>query len=88
MLRFPFDTFPIQIFEFLGLRVSLLQLFMLFSAITLMVILTYYLYRTPLGTRIRSVSGNERAAVLSGPQRGGSGHAVVRQGRGFTVAVR
>ena len=66
VLRFPFETFPVQIFEFLGLRVTLLQLFMLVSSLALMLILTYYLYRTPLGTRIRSVSGNERASVLSG----------------------
>ena len=66
VLRFPFETFPVQIFEFAGLRVTLLQLFMLVSSLVLMLILTYYLYRTPLGTRIRSVSGNERASVLSG----------------------
>lgn len=66
VLRFPFETFPVQIFEFAGLRVTLLQLFMLLCSVALMVILTYYLYRTPLGTRIRSVSGNERASMLSG----------------------
>lgn len=66
VLRFPFDTFPVRIFEIAGLRVSLLQMFMAICAFALMLILTYYLYRTPLGTRVRSVSGNERAAVLSG----------------------
>ena len=66
VLRFPFETFPVQIFEFAGLRVTLLQMFMLVCSLVLMLILTYYLYRTPLGTRIRSVSGNERASVLSG----------------------
>lgn len=66
VLRFPFETFPVQIFQFLGLRVSLLQLFMAVCALVLMLVLTWYLFRTPLGTRIRSVSGNERAAVLSG----------------------
>ncbi len=66
VLRFPFDTFPVRIFEFAGLRVSMLQLFMTLCAFVLMLVLSYYLYRTPLGTRIRSVSGNERAAVLSG----------------------
>ncbi len=66
VLRFPFETFPVEIFEFAGLRVTLLQLFMLVCSLLLMLILTYYLYRTPLGTRIRSVSGNERASVLSG----------------------
>ena len=66
VLRFPFDTFPVRIFEIAGLRVSLLQMFMAVCAFALMLVLTYYLYRTPLGTRVRSVSGNERAAVLSG----------------------
>lgn len=66
VLRFPFETFPVRIFEIAGLRVSLLQMFMSVSAFLLMLVLTYYLYRTPLGTRVRSVSGNERAAVLSG----------------------
>ena len=66
VLRFPFETFPVQIFEFAGLRVTLLQLFMLGCSLALMLILTYYLYKTPLGIRIRSVSGNERASVLSG----------------------
>lgn len=66
ILRFPFETFPVQIFQFMGLRVTLLQLFMAGSAVVLMLVLTYYLFRTTLGTRIRSVSANERAAVLSG----------------------
>ena len=66
VLRFPFETFPVRIFEFAGLRVSLLQMFMAVCAFALMLVLTYYLYGTPLGTRVRSVSGNERAAVLSG----------------------
>ena len=66
VLRFPFETFPVRIFEVAGLRVSLLQMFMSVCAFALMLVLTYYLYRTPLGTRVRSVSGNERAAVLCG----------------------
>lgn len=66
VLRFPFETFPVKIFEIAGLRVSLLQLFMSVCAFALMLLLTYYLYRTPLGTRVRSVSGNYRASVLCG----------------------
>ncbi|MBU3737412.1 MAG: branched-chain amino acid ABC transporter permease [Rhodoferax sp.] len=66
VLRFPFETFPVKIFEIAGLRVSLLQMFMSVCAFALMLVLTYYLYRTPLGTRVRSVSGNYRAAVLCG----------------------
>lgn len=65
-LRFPFETFPVQIFHVIGLRMTLLQLFMALCALALMLVLTYYLYGTTLGTRIRSVSGNQRAAVLCG----------------------
>lgn len=66
VMRFPFDTFPIVIYEFLGLRVSALQLFMAGCAAVLMFILTFYLYRTRYGRQIRAVASNERAAVLSG----------------------
>ena len=43
VLRFPFETFPVRIFEIAGLRVSLLQMFMTISAFLLMLVLTYYL---------------------------------------------
>lgn len=66
VMRFPFDTFPIVIFEVAGLRVSALQLFMLGSATVLVIVLGWYLYRTRHGQRIRAVAGNERAAVLLG----------------------
>jgi len=66
VLRFPFDTFPVKIFKIAGLRLSLLQWFMSVCAFTLMLLLTHHLCRIPLGTRIRSVSGNYRAAVLCG----------------------
>lgn len=66
VLRFPFDTFPIVIFEFAGLRVSALQLFMSAAAILLVLALTIYLYRTRFGRQVRAVAGNERAAMLSG----------------------
>ncbi len=66
VLRFPFDTFPIVIFEFMGLRVSALQLFMAGAALVLVLVLTFYLYRTRFGRQVRAVAGNERAAVLNG----------------------
>ena len=66
VMRFPFDTFPIEIYEFLGLRVSALQLFMAFCAVLLAVLLTAYLYRTQFGRQVRAVAGNERAAKLLG----------------------
>lgn len=66
VMRFPFETFPIVIFEFVGLRVSLVQLFMAATAFALMIVLIYYLYRTRFGRQVRAVAGNERAAVLLG----------------------
>lgn len=66
VMRFPFGTFPVVIYEIFGLRVSMLQLFMAACALVLMLILTWYLYRTSFGRQVRAVSGNERAAVLLG----------------------
>ena len=57
MLRFPFDTFPIVIYEFFGLRVSALQLFMAACAVALVLLLTLYLYRTQFGRQVRAVAG-------------------------------
>lgn len=66
VLRFPFETFPIQIFKFAGLRVSSLQLFMAVMALVLMAALVYYLFRSSAGRQVRAVAGNERAAMLLG----------------------
>jgi branched-chain amino acid transport system permease protein len=66
ILRFPFGTFPVEIFQFFGLRVSGLQVFMTLIAVVLMVCLNAYLFRTRFGKQIRAVAGNERAATLVG----------------------
>lgn len=66
VMRFPFETFPVVIYEIFGLRVSALQLFMAGCALLLMVILTWYLYRTAFGRQVRAVSSNERASALLG----------------------
>lgn len=66
VLRFPFETFPIVVVQFAGLRVSMLQIFMAVIAVFLVVFLSYYLFRTNFGRQVRAVAGNERAAVLSG----------------------
>lgn len=66
VLRFPFGTFPIVVFKFAGLRVSMLQVVMAVIAVFLVVALSYYLFRTNYGRQVRAVAGNERAAVLSG----------------------
>ncbi|RVT81776.1 branched-chain amino acid ABC transporter permease [Rhodobacteraceae bacterium CCMM004] len=66
ILRFPFDTFPVVIFRFWGLRVSMLQLFMAGAAIVLVLVLGYLIYRTGFGRRVRAVTDNEHAAMLMG----------------------
>lgn len=66
IMRFPFDTFPIEIYSFLGLRVSALQLFMTACAAVLVGVLTWFLHHTRDGRRIRTVAANERAATLVG----------------------
>lgn len=66
IMRFPFETMPVVIFEFLGLRVSALQLVMAACATILVIGLTAYLYRTAFGRQVRAVAGNERAATLVG----------------------
>ncbi len=66
VMRFPFGTFPIVVFKFAGLRVSMLQVVMAVIAVLLVVFLSYYLFRTNYGRQVRAVAGNERAAVLSG----------------------
>jgi branched-chain amino acid transport system permease protein len=66
VMRFPFDTFPVVIYEVAGLRVSQLQLFMAGCAAVLVLLLTLYLYRTRFGRQVRAVASNERAAVLVG----------------------
>ena len=66
ILRFPFETFPVVIFKFWGLRISMLQLFMAGAAVVLVIILGYYIYRTPFGRRVRAVTDNEHAVMLMG----------------------
>ena len=66
VMRFPFETFPVVIFEALGLRVSALQLFMAGCAVVLVIVLSLYLFRTGFGRQVRAVAGNERAAMLQG----------------------
>ncbi len=66
IMRFPFETMPVVIFRFWGLRVSALQLVMAACAAVLVIVLTYYLYRTAFGRQVRAVAGNEKAATLVG----------------------
>ena len=66
IMSFPFGTFPIVIYEFLGLRISLLQITMVLCLIVLVSALLYYVYITPFGRQVRAVAVSDRTAVLLG----------------------
>jgi branched-chain amino acid transport system permease protein len=66
VMRFPFDIFPIVVFNFFGLRIQLLQLVIIGIVILMVVGLLYYLYRTSYGRQIRSVAYSESTSRLLG----------------------
>ncbi len=66
VMRFPFGTFPVVIYQFLGLRVSALQVFMACAAAFLVILLTAYLYKSRYGRQVRAAAADERAALLVG----------------------
>lgn len=66
VMRFPFDTVSTQAFEFAGVKISLLQLTISVSSAVLIGLLTYIIYHTSEGRKIRAVAFNERAASLCG----------------------
>jgi branched-chain amino acid transport system permease protein len=66
VLRFPFDTFPIQFYNVAGLRISLLQIVIALVVTALLAGMMFFLYKTSFGRQIRAVSGNERVATLLG----------------------
>jgi branched-chain amino acid transport system permease protein len=66
VLRFPFGTFPAITFQFLGLRIQLLQLVIIAAVAILVALLSVYLYRTSFGRQVRAVSIDERTARLLG----------------------
>ncbi|WP_185804965.1 branched-chain amino acid ABC transporter permease [Pontivivens nitratireducens] len=66
VVRFPFDTVPVVIFRFWGLRVSLLQVIMMVAAVVIVMIMAWFLYRTSFGRQVRAVTDNEKAATLVG----------------------
>jgi branched-chain amino acid transport system permease protein len=65
-MRFPFGTFPIVVFNFLGLRIQLLQLVIIGIVVLMVVGLLYYLYRTSFGRQIRAVAFSEHTSKLLG----------------------
>jgi branched-chain amino acid transport system permease protein len=66
VVRYPFGTFPVRIYEVLGVRLSLIQIIIVGCAIVLVAALLWYLYRTSFGRQIRAVAVNDRTAALLG----------------------
>jgi branched-chain amino acid transport system permease protein len=63
---FPFGTFPIHIFRFAGLLVSLQTIVILSCVAILVLLLVLYLFRTRFGAEVRAVAVSERTSVLLG----------------------
>ncbi|HSV79566.1 MAG TPA: branched-chain amino acid ABC transporter permease [Ramlibacter sp.] len=66
IMRFPFDAFPIVLYEVFGLRIQLLQLTIMGTALLMVAGLVFALYRTGFGRRIRSVAYSEGTSRLLG----------------------
>jgi branched-chain amino acid transport system permease protein len=66
IMRFPFDAFPVVVFNFMGLRIQLLQLVIVALVVVMVVGLVWYLYRTSFGLRIRAVAHAEQTSRLLG----------------------
>ena len=66
VMRYPFGTFPIEVYTVLGLRVTLLQLVIVGSVVFIVAALFAYIFYTGFGRQIRAVAVNERTASLLG----------------------
>jgi len=66
VMRFPFGTFPIVVFEVWGLRIQLLQIVILASVALILGLLALVLYRTDIGRQVRAVAINPDTACLLG----------------------
>lgn len=64
--RFPFDTFPVNLIEFLGLRISTLQVLIISSVALIVAFLMLWLRRTSAGRQLRAVAVSPRTASLLG----------------------
>jgi branched-chain amino acid transport system permease protein len=64
--RYPFDTFPIAVYELANLRITLLQLVIIGCTVLVVAALGYLLFRTSIGRQIRAVAISERTASLLG----------------------
>ena len=66
VMRYPFGTFPIEIYTLLGVRITLLQIVIVLSVGAMLAALIIYLFATSFGQRIRTVAIDEHTAGLVG----------------------
>ena len=66
VMRFPFGAFPVDLYEFAGLRVSLLQLTIVGTVAAAVTALIAFVFRTRFGRAIRAVAVAPRTASLLG----------------------
>jgi len=66
VMRFPFDAFPIVVFNMFGLRVRLLQLVIMGLVVAMVFGLMWSLYRTRFGQHVRCVAYSEQTSRLLG----------------------
>jgi branched-chain amino acid transport system permease protein len=66
VMRYPFGTFPVAVYEVLGLRVTLINCVIVGTTLLLFLSLLLYLYRTSFGKQLRAVAVSERTASLLG----------------------
>ncbi|MEC3768828.1 branched-chain amino acid ABC transporter permease [Cupriavidus sp. SS-3] len=66
VMQFPGGTFPIVVYEFLGLQIQLLQIIIVGAGVVIVAGLVYALYKTGMGRRIRCVAYSEGTARLLG----------------------
>ncbi len=66
IMRFPFESFPLITFQFLSVRLTLLQITIFFLSLLVSAGLYFYLYGTSFGRQIRAVAISQRTAGLLG----------------------
>lgn len=66
IMRFPFGTFPVVVFQFWGLRLSLLQIVIVALSLILSLALLAFLFWSGFGRQIRAVAISEKTSSLLG----------------------
>lgn len=65
-MRFPFDAFPVSLYELGGLRISLLQLTIMATVAVVVGLMMALVFKTSFGRQLRAIAISERTATLLG----------------------